>query len=79
MILGLDLGTNSIGFALIGEESIRDIGSHIFSSGRSSAQERTFYKSRRTNYKRRKQRISFSRSFGVGSKTIQIKRIPRNN
>lgn len=56
MILGLDLGTNSIGFSLIEGEKIIDLGSHIFSSGRSSAQERTLYKSKRVNRKRRKQR-----------------------
>ena len=55
-ILGIDVGTNSLGFSLVQDNKFLDIGEVIFSYNLKGKEERRFYRNRRTQLKGRKQR-----------------------
>ena len=55
-ILGLDVGTNSLGYSLIQNENILDKGTVIFSYNLKGKEERRFYRIQRRKWRVRKQR-----------------------
>ncbi|MBR3164179.1 type II CRISPR RNA-guided endonuclease Cas9 [Candidatus Saccharibacteria bacterium] len=81
--LGLDLGTTSVGWAIINEDKkrIEDLGVRIFErpenpkNGESLAKPRRDARSTRRRLKRRRQRLNYLKSFFIEHKLLKLEEI----
>ena len=82
-ILGLDVGTNSIGFSLIQDNKFLDKGTVIFSYNLKGKEERKIFRSQRRLWKQKKQRKKLLRkelnnlglNFEESSNTFELRKI----